>query len=191
MKPEIKFKQTCFLVLPLLIAQVGIAQMPQLLAAQRVIASPQVPENLKVPPNQVLLLKQRAKGVQIYECKVKLGNANQFEWTFVAPKANLFDEQGKNNIKHYAGPTWEANDGSKVVGQVKQSFDSPSPKAISWLLLQAKSHEGNGILSKVTYIQRANTLGGKSLVQACDQKSIGTKKRVNYTSDYFFYGTSP
>ncbi|MEI2583043.1 hypothetical protein [Scytonema sp. PRP1] len=38
MKPEIKFKQTCFLLLPLLIAQVGVAQMPQLLAAQGAIA---------------------------------------------------------------------------------------------------------------------------------------------------------
>jgi hypothetical protein len=191
MKPELKFKQACFLLLPLLIAQVGVAQMPQLLAAQGVIASPQVPENLKVPPNQVLLLKERAKGVQIYECKVKSGNANQFEWTFVAPEANLFDEQGKNSIKHYAGPTWEANDGSKVVGQVKASFDSPSPNAIPWLLLQAKSHEGNGILSNVTYIQRADTVGGKPPVGGCDQKSAGTQKRVNYTSDYFFYGTAP
>ncbi|KAB8317395.1 DUF3455 domain-containing protein [Tolypothrix campylonemoides VB511288] len=209
MKPEIKLKQRCFLLLPLVIAQVGVAQMPQLEAAQgaiaqsavpeaiaqraqaKRIASPQVPENLKVPPNQVLLLKQRAKGVQIYECKVKSGNANQFEWTFVAPEANLFEEQGKNDIKHYAGPTWEANDGSKVVGQVKASFDSPSPNAIPWLLLQAKSNEGNGILSKVAYIQRVDTVGGKPPLRGCDQKSMGTQKRVNYTSDYFFYGTAP
>ena len=186
MKPELKFKQACFLLLPLLIAQVGVAQMPQLLAAQGVIASPQVPENLKVPPNQVLLLKERAKGVQIYECKVKSGNANQFKWTFVAPEANLFDEQGKNSIKHYAGPTWQANDGSKVVGQVKASFDSPSPNAIPWLLLQAKSHKGNGILSNVTYIQRADTVGGKPPVRGCDQKSAGTQKRVNYTLPLIF-----
>ncbi|BAY45140.1 hypothetical protein SAMD00079811_27420 [Scytonema sp. HK-05] len=191
MKPEIKFKQTCFLLLPLVIAQVGVAQMPQLLAAQGAIAPPQVPNNLKVPPNQVLLLGERATGVQIYECKAKSGNANQFEWTFVAPEAKLLGEQDNNNIKHYAGPTWEANDGSKVVGQVKASFDSPSPNAIPWLLLQAKSHEGNGILSKVTYIQRVDTVGGKPPVQGCDRKSVGTQKRVNYTSDYFFYGTAP
>ena len=97
-----KCKQICFLLLPLLIPQVSVAQTPQ----QTTIAPPQLPDNLKVPANQVLLLGQRATGVQIYQCKAKSSNANQFEWTFVAPEAKLFDAQGKNNIQHYAGPTW-------------------------------------------------------------------------------------
>ncbi|MBP5977160.1 DUF3455 domain-containing protein [Brasilonema sp. CT11] len=187
MKLKMKCKQICFLLLPLLIAQVSVAQTPQ----QRTIAPPQLPNNLKVPPNQVLLFGERATGVQIYQCKAKSGNPNQFEWTFVAPEAKLFDAQGKNNIKHYAAPTWEAKDGSKVVGQVKASFDSPNTKAIPWLLLQAKSQQGNGILSKTTYIQRVNTVGGKPPVQGCQNKSAGTQKRVNYTCDYLFYGATP
>ncbi|MBW4597433.1 MAG: DUF3455 domain-containing protein [Brasilonema angustatum HA4187-MV1] len=86
MKLEMKCKQICFLLLPLLIAQVGVAQTPQ----QKTIALPQLPENLKVPPNQVLLLGERATGVQIYQCKAKSSNTKQFEWTFVAPEAKLF-----------------------------------------------------------------------------------------------------
>lgn len=187
MKLGMKCKQICFLLLPLLIAQVGVAQTPQ----QTTIAPPQLPDNLKVPANQVLLLGQRATGVQIYQCKAKSSNAKQFEWTLVAPEAKLFDAQGKNNIQHYAGPTWEAKDGSKVVGQAKASFDSPNPNAIPWLLLQAKSQQGNGILSKVTYIQRVNTVGGKPPTQGCENKSAGSQKRVNYTSDYLFYGATP
>jgi len=34
--------------------------------------------------------------------------------------------------------------------------------AVPWLLLDAKSHEGKGVLSDVTYIQRLNTTGGKA-----------------------------
>jgi len=49
--------------------------------------------------------------------------------------------------KHYAGPTWESNDGSKVVGEVKARDDGPAPTAIPWLLLSAKSTSGNGAFS--------------------------------------------
>jgi hypothetical protein len=38
--------------------------------------------------------------------------------------------QGKRIGGHYAGPTWEANDGSKVVGEVLQRADAPRPGAV-------------------------------------------------------------
>lgn len=182
-----KLERKYSLLFPLLIALLEVVQIPQQLA----LALPQVSENLKVPAKQVLLLKQKARGVQIYECKVKPGNASQFEWKLKAPEAELFDEQGKKTIEHYAGPTWKADDGSKVVGQVKATAASPNPNAIPWLLLVAKSHEGNGILSKVTYIQRLDTVGGKAPVRGCNQSSIGNQVRVNYTADYLFYGATP
>jgi len=39
---------------------------------------------------------------------------------------------------------------------------SPDPSAVPWLLLEATGHEGSGVLSKVTFIQRINTSGGKA-----------------------------
>lgn len=46
--------------------------------------------------------------------------------------------------KHYAGPTWEGKDGSKVVGEVNARDNGPDPNAIPWPLLSAKSKSGTG-----------------------------------------------
>ena len=185
MKSPITWKQTYSLLISLIIAQVGVACSSQKVA----IAPPSTPDNLKVPTGQTLLLKGSATGVQIYECKAKVDKANQFEWTLKAPEADLFDK-GKKIIKHYGGPTWEALDGSKVIGSVKAKADAPTTDTIPWLLLQAKSNEGNGSLSKVTYIQRVETTGGKAPTQGCNQASVGKLSRVNYTADYFFYNAA-
>lgn len=187
MKLKINSKQITFSLLPILIAQVILACTSQQVA----IAPPQTPDNLKVPTGQMLKLKGSAKGVQIYQCKAKTDNTNQFEWTLKAPEADLLDDQGKKMIKHYGGPTWEALDGSKVIGTVKAKADAPTTSAIPWLLLQAKSNQGNGSLSKVTYIQRVETVGGKAPSQVCNQTRANTEARVDYAADYFFYSPAP
>src|ERR1039457_1492284 len=78
-----------------------------------------LPETIKVPTNQFLSLETHATGVQIYECKNGKDNPMHFEWVFKAPEADLFDRSGKKVGRHYAGPTWESNDGSKVIGEVR------------------------------------------------------------------------
>src|SRR5262252_3576498 len=125
------------------------------------IPPPTVPENLKAPEGHVLL-KALGKGVQIYTCKATTDNPAKFAWTFKAPEAELKNKEGENIGKHYAGPTWEASDGSKVVGALQQQAASPDPSAIPWLLLKAKSNEGTGAFSKVIYIQRVDTTGGRA-----------------------------
>jgi len=99
--------------------------------------NPVIPENLKAPTTQILSLEARAVGVQIYTCNARKDDPTRFEWVFKAPEADLFDTAGKKIGKHYAGPTWEANDGSKVVGELKTKADSPDANAIPWLLLSA------------------------------------------------------
>jgi hypothetical protein len=187
MKTAFTFQQINFLLLPILIAQISLACASKQVA----IAPPQTPDNLKVPAGQVLRLKGIAKGVQIYQCKAKTGNTSQFEWTLKAPEADLFDNNGKKIIKHYGGPTWEALDGSKVIGTVKAKADAPTTSAIPWLLVQAKSKQGNGSLSKVTYIQRVETIGGKAPSQVCNQAHANTEARIDYAADYFFYSPAP
>jgi hypothetical protein len=44
-----------------------------------VLANP-IPNNLKVPNQQVRLLDGLAKGVQIYVCKAQAKTTNQYEW---------------------------------------------------------------------------------------------------------------
>ena len=152
---------------------------------------PQVPEALKVPATQVLSLETQAAGVQIYECKATKDDPMRFEWVFKAPEAELFDSGGKKIAKHYAGPTWEANDGSKVVGEARAKDNGPDPSAIPWLLLNAKSNSGSGIFSKTQSIQRINTAGGKAPSEVCDQAQAGKEVRVPYKANYYFYGAKP
>ncbi|MEH1796398.1 MULTISPECIES: DUF3455 domain-containing protein [unclassified Nostoc] len=146
-----------------------------------------IPDSIKVPNGEQLLLKASAKGSQIYICKPKSESPEQYEWTFKAPDAVLLNEQGQDLGKHYAGPTWEAKDGSKVVGKLKSKADAPQEDAIPWLLLKAQSHEGNGIFRQVNWIQRINTVGGKAPVKGCDKSSQNQEIPVNYTADYLFY----
>ena len=131
-----------------------------LLAASLVGAAPAsaqtagdaVPSNLAVPDGQVLLLETAAQGVQIYVCRARADGPSAFVWTFQAPEARLFNSRGEEVGRHYAGPTWEGNDGSRVVGAVQEQANSPDPTAIPWLLLQARSHDGAGVFSTVTYV---------------------------------------
>ncbi len=136
---------------------------------------------------QTVLLKALGKGVQIYECKAKPGDPDKFEWSFKAPEANLTNEHGEKIAKHYAGPTWEANDGSKVVGEVQKKAPAPRPGAIPWLLLKAKTNEGTGTFARVTYIQRVDTEGGVAPAAGCDQAHVNTEARVDYRANYYFY----
>lgn len=146
---------------------------------------PAVPDALKVPAEEDLVFFANAKGVQIYECQPKKDDPAQYEWVFKAPEADLFDMQGKKVGHHYAGPTWEWNDGSKVVGEVKAKAPSSGASAVPLLLLTAKSHEGSGVLSSVTSIQRLETVGGQALAPAKDY--IGKTLSVPYTAVYYFY----
>ena len=148
---------------------------------------PVVPDSLKAPPTQKLALETRARGVQIYECKASKDNPARFEWVFVAPEAELFDSAGKKIGKHYAGPTWESNDGSKVVGEVKARDDGPDSNAIPWLLLSAKSTAGTGQLGRTASIQRVQTVGGKAPADGCSQAQAGKEARVPYEAWYYFY----
>jgi len=88
-----------------------------------------VPEALRIPVTESLAFKANAKGVQIYESRAKEDDPSKYEWVFKGPEADLFDEQGKKIGRHYAGPTWESNDGSKVVGEVKGKADAKDERS--------------------------------------------------------------
>jgi hypothetical protein len=148
-----------------------------------------VPDKLKGAPNETLAMVVPAKGVQIYECRPRRDELGAFEWAFVAPEADLFDRQGAKIGRHYAGPHWEAIDGSKVLGTVRERADAPAAGAIPWLLLTAKSVGQEGTFSKVTSIQRVNTAGGVAPQDGCHPSSAGASARVAYTADYYFLTT--
>lgn len=150
------------------------------------VAAQDVPQQLRPPGNQQLLLQVHAKGDQVYICK---GDAAQFAWTLKAPDAQLFDKNGKLFGKHFAGPSWEANDGSRVTGKAVANSPSPDANSIPWLLVTILSHDGSGVLSRVTTIQRLNTKGGKAPESGCDASHVGQEVRVSYSADYRFYAS--
>jgi hypothetical protein len=145
-----------------------------------------IPSELQVPNGQTLLSTVQAEGDQIYICQASSTNPEQFEWVLKAPEAVLL-QNGKPIGKHYGGPTWESNDGSKIVGQVKNKVNAPQADAIPWLLLEVKSNQGNGSLSEVNWVQRIRTSGGKAPTTGCDRSTSNTTVRVGYSADYLFY----
>jgi hypothetical protein len=70
---------------------------------------------------------------------------------------------------------------------VKARADAPQSGAIAWLLLSARSVGPEGSLSKVSSIQRTNTVGGLAPRNGCSQASVGKPARVHYTADYYFF----
>ena len=77
-----------------------------------------------------------------------------------------------------------SNSGSIVKGTVVFPL-TVNANAIPWVLLSATSEGGAGIFADTTFIQRVNTVGGKSPSE--DGTVIGQVAEVPYTADYFFY----
>jgi len=145
--------------------------------------TPDLPAALK-PAGLTVYLEVPATGVQIYTCGKN--DAGAWTWTFKAPEAALFDKAKKQIGKHYAGPTWEALTGGKVVGAVKASAPAPAAGAIPWLLLDIKSSEGSGAFNQAKAILRVSTEGGVAPAQGCDEANAGKEARVPYTATYLF-----
>ena len=150
------------------------------------VARPQSGAALRIPDGQRLLLSLQAEGVQIYTSKVKAGSPATYEWVLKAPRATLFDNAHHKKGTHSVGPLWELEDGSKVFGvqPPKQRVDAAGASDVAWLLLEAKSHEGTGLLTQVTYILRVNTAGGVAPVEP--PTKAGQEKQVKYRATYLF-----
>ena len=142
-------------------------------------SSPPVPDKLKPPVAEKLVRQARASGDQIYTC-------DGSSWKLSGPDAKLFDESGKQVGSHFAGPTWEWSDGSRVIGRPVAN-STPDPDSIPWLLLTATDHAGNGAMTQVSSIQRLSTKGGKPPATGCDESHKGKTVRSHYTATYYFY----
>ena len=173
----------------LTLATVGVAS---LLAAtsgragddyRRFFPAPELPapvcDEVNVPAGNRAIAHVYASGVQIYRW-------TGTNWLFIAPAAVLFADpchEAQVGI-HYAGPTWEASDGSKVTG-VRLAGCTPDRGAIPWLRLGATSAPKEGRFARLTYIQRINTIGGTAPAEP--GAFIGDEARVPYTTEYYFY----
>jgi uncharacterized protein DUF3455 len=154
-------------------------------AAGQSIPRPEVPDKIKAPVGEQVVLQVHASGAQIYSCQAADG---KYAWTLKAPDAELRDEKGKVVGKHFAGPTWQHSDGSAVTGKAAAKIDSPDADAIPWLLVTATGHSGEGTLSHVSSIQRIHTHGGQPPSAGdCNAEKQNTEAKSSYTADYYFF----
>jgi hypothetical protein len=123
-------------------------------------------------------------GAHLYTCEASPGG---FAWRFKAPDARLIDGAGKEFGHHFAGPSWRAQDGSTVVGEVIASNPAPQSGSIPWLLLRAKSHAGDGVFASVGFIARIQTHGGVAPASGCDADHAGKEMGVPYDAIYVFF----
>lgn len=135
--------------------------------------------SLQVEPGHRMAYRAFAIGVQRYRW-------DGVAWVFVEPVATLYkDAEYHEKVGvHYAGPTWLANTGGKVVATKTQQC-TPDPTAIPWLQLKATSKQGPGLFGSVSFILRVNTKGG--LIPTAPGSTIGALADVPYTAEYYFY----
>jgi hypothetical protein len=132
-------------------------------------------ESIDVPPHSRLLLRAVGSGDQVYGC------ANG-SWALKAPDAKLLNQEGSVLGRHFAGPTWQLNDGNWVKGRAVAKHVAPDATAVPWLLLESVG--GTGRLGAVRFIQRTETHGGNAPDGTCIQSAM---RRVPYTATYSFY----
>ncbi|HTF61643.1 MAG TPA: DUF3455 domain-containing protein [Edaphobacter sp.] len=132
-------------------------------------------ESIDVPPHSRLLLRAVGSGDQVYGCV-------NGRWTLKAPDAKLLNQEGSVIGRHFAGPTWQLNDGSWVKGNAVAKQVGPDATAVPWLLLESVG--GTGRLGPVRFIQRTGTHGGNAPDGSCSQSAM---RRVPYTATYSFY----
>jgi len=131
---------------------------------------------------KITLLSVQAVGVQIYECHMEDGG--RLTWKFREPLATLTLD-GKTIGQHYAGPSWQFDDGGKVLGKVVAQKNGASDRDISLLQLDVISHEGKGATAQVASIERIDTNGGL-FTGECQQQ--GALHLEPYRARYLFLG---
>lgn len=119
------------------LALVAALPLAQAASAAHPAPAPQVPADIKVPEGNKPFLVGHAVGVQIYACGPTAGG---YAWTLVAPRADLYGDNGKLIATHFGGPAWQAKDGSRVVGR-RDGQVTVDSSAIPWLRLAAASHQ--------------------------------------------------
>lgn len=138
-----------------------------------------MPDAIKASGEDIVLTLH-AEGAQIYEWKPDASGA--LTWVLREPTATLI-LNGKTVGRHYAGPNWEYQDGSAIVGKAIANAPATTDGDIPWLKIEVISKRGTGMLSDVTAVQRINTVGGKP------DKTPGRPGaflNVPYSADYVF-----
>ena len=152
-----------------------------------------VPAGLEVPAGNEAFLVGHAFGSQNYVCQPST-SLGRVVWTLFTPEATLFNEQSDQLITHFFSPnpdpndfgvvraTWQDSQDTSAVWAkgIKSAADPTGSGAIPWVLLVKVGTQvgptGGTTLSKTTFVQRLNTVGGSAPETGCDiPTDIGKK----------------
>jgi hypothetical protein len=156
-----------------------------------------VPALIAAPAGATLVRHFHAQGTQNYSCIEKPGQQGAdptYEWSFIAPVADLLNSCGVKVGTHFKlpnssppAPEWQYDvDGSSVIGMKVDA--SPVAGAIPELLLKEAGHGGAGVFSTVTFVQRLKTVGGAAPAAAtCNAEHVDDEADIGYSAEYYFY----
>jgi hypothetical protein len=160
-------------------------------AGAQELERPKVPASLMAKEWEELILIAHATGAQTYTCAATTNG--KYGWALKVGEEELRDEKGSTVGSYHEdglGPSWKHRDGSEVSGKTIRNSGAKEPNALPWSVWSGKGHAGNGILSRVTTIQRIHTTGGALPPNGdCDGARRGTDVRVPSSADYYFYAT--
>ena len=156
----------------------GQSQVPSTSATQEDLGRAESPPPLAVPAGNRLTSSLDGSGVQVYQC-AKAG------WTLLQPAATLTTD-GRPVGLHFKGPVWVSTvDGSEVGAAPVATVNRDG--AIPELLLKANQNQGQGMFSKVTYVQRLRTTGGVAPAGSCTE---GSQQAIQYSAVYRFWSAA-
>jgi FtsP/CotA-like multicopper oxidase with cupredoxin domain len=145
---------------------------------------PETPKELIPPGQNEAVISFAAEGVQKYQCRAQ---GTGFAWVLTGPDARLYNGDNQLVGHHYAGPTWEYQDGSKVTATVMRHVPSENPKSVDQLLLKVEPHAGSGLFASVAYVLRLRTVGGAAPTDPCVNEKVGHAVDIEYSAEYVFY----
>lgn len=168
------------------------------------VTPPNMPAEIQVPAGNKPYLMGHAVGTQNYIC---LPSGAGFAWTLFGPQATLFDDDFKQVITHFLSPnpyepgappraTWQhSRDTSETWAVMTHQSSDPvfvRAGAIPWFRLQKVGVQdgptGGHKLTRTTWVQRLNTIGGVAPATGCAMAAdVGKKMLVPYEADYYFY----
>ena len=172
------------------------------LSADQNVVAPPVPGDIEAPAGNRPYLVAHAFGTQNQICLPRPSGVG-LGWTLFGPQATLYNERGEQLLTHFLSanpveggtprPTWQqSRDSSAVWALAVVPSSDPNyvqPGAIPWLLLRVVGAQdgpaGGDRMSRTTFIQRVNTVGGSAPTTDCP--TFGAKLLVPYEADYVFY----
>jgi hypothetical protein len=185
------------------------------------VTPPDVPFNLKVPAGNKAFFVGHAFGTQNYVCKPSSAppgvayalftpeatlfgeDGGQVITHFFSPNPDARDPNTSATVVADGAirATWQHKDSSSIWAKVRTNPDGSTgaaivdPNSVAWLLLEAVGTEdgptGGDTLTKTTFVQRVNTVGGNPPKTGCASPAdLGNQAFVDYTADYFFFAAA-